>query len=265
MKAQYRIVHFVPDPFSGYRVPIAALVREGERLAVARSLHLPGPDCVGGRVARSTIELILAALNEATTFDQLPPFAGPHALLSDAADVPVAVEDAVEWVRHCVLPRAPEATAGDALPPRTKEPRRERAGARFFKTWKVSGFVKKRFEPATIGAKSAVEPITHYVAGRSDLLLMEPVLGRRSRFAEDLTRISTHFLAWKQLLHQMDYQKRATFIAYVFADGTKAVLQAKERLKSSADEIVDTDQVGEREAFLRRIKEIGTDQSPLFP
>ena len=62
MTAQYRLVHFVPDPFLGGRVPIAALLRTPDGVQVVRVPHLPGPHCLGGRARAATVQLVVEDL-----------------------------------------------------------------------------------------------------------------------------------------------------------------------------------------------------------
>lgn len=41
MKIEYRLVHFVPDPFSGARIPVGALVKaaSGTEVVIPEEVH----------------------------------------------------------------------------------------------------------------------------------------------------------------------------------------------------------------------------------
>ncbi len=43
--ARYRLIHFVPDPFNGARVPVAAVLQAHGRLSVHEMPNMPGPEC----------------------------------------------------------------------------------------------------------------------------------------------------------------------------------------------------------------------------
>src|SRR5947208_1973368 len=79
MNAKYRLVHFLPDPFSGAQVPIAALVGGEGGVVVTRADHLPGAACLGSPERQSALECVLESIIDARTLDGLPVGAGPQA------------------------------------------------------------------------------------------------------------------------------------------------------------------------------------------
>lgn len=178
MKPTYRIVHFVPDPFSGARIPIAALVRLSEgRVAVARSASLLGSHFPSMPTA-GVIDLISATLSSATDIYTLPAASGPQAVLGPPAEVPETVADPVRWIENFVLPR------GAVAKPRDKHTgiKIGDAGMRFFKQFSVGKFVRKQFHPTTVwptlpsAAIRDLQTVTHWAGGDgAAIVLMEPI------------------------------------------------------------------------------------------
>src|SRR6266511_3725193 len=107
---QYKLVHFVPDPFSGARVPVAALIQDEHGLRITRAPHLPGPDCLGRASAEEAMLMVLDSLQESDSFSALPRSAGPHVTLDVARSIPLDVDDAAGWVEKFVLPQRRERT-----------------------------------------------------------------------------------------------------------------------------------------------------------
>lgn len=100
--ATFRIVHFVPDPFLGGRVPIAALVQSDGRLTVVRVPHLPGPACLGRESAAAAMRLALEDLERLRSFEHLPASMGPQVVLGEVREVPLHVDDPVGWVARAL-------------------------------------------------------------------------------------------------------------------------------------------------------------------
>lgn len=86
--AEYRMVLFVPDPFSGARFPIAALVQDAGKVSVVHAPHIPCATCLGGENAAAVVQIILSDLVGVTTIDELPESIGPHAMLGDRRGIP---------------------------------------------------------------------------------------------------------------------------------------------------------------------------------
>lgn len=231
------------------------------RVQVARAPSLPGPNCVGGRESWSTMQMILDSLATADRFEALPLAAGPLALLSERRQVPAGVENPVSWVATHVLPQKLQREQD------TKEiahrTHRDTLGFRFFEQWHVALFVKKRFRPdaAIPGTPpKAARDISHFVRGKNELLLMEPVVGTRQSLTDDLRAISESFLAWKQLFQQsrVSTTLHPRFIAYVITNGYMgAVGDAHALLAKSADQVINVDDPPQRTQFLQTITAIG--------
>lgn len=87
-RKSYRLVYFVPDPFLGGRIPIAALVEEEGAVQVVRMPRLPCPDCLGGAAAASIVKMSLMDLEEVTALDERPEGLGPQVEIGEAREVP---------------------------------------------------------------------------------------------------------------------------------------------------------------------------------
>jgi len=257
MTARFRIIHYLPDPISGARVPIAALVADGARLSVVRSRFTPGAACVGGVASWHNMQMILEELMEAEHFDRLPSSLGPQVVLSAQHPIPATVENPTAWVERCILPQS--MNPKDAEPKVPHVPRRAAMGFQFFKTWKVARYVERNFKATDLGlSENLAHKITHYVAGRSELLLMEPMVARGD-FGQELRDVSEGILAWQRLF-ELHGRGRPTprFVTYIFSEGHKpAVAQARETFAKTNVEVVDIETVGERGHLLGEIKRVG--------
>lgn len=268
MTARYRLVHLTPDPFSGARLPLGAVVvgRNGE-VQIAKVAHLPLA-CLGNRGLQLAVQRLHARLDTIRSDASLPPAFGPYATLSDAVVIPDAVADPLRWVDELLNPARPQEH-------RTPEPRgaqRARLGYRFFETWKVDRFVRKTFRPrqdgrAWLGQHAAGLPeLSHWVDGREGVLLMEPVVPSRARFATDLKELAQRMGAYRYALERANPVRSGQLIAYVTAGGDPdRRVAARETLAPFAHEVVDTDDDAARERFLAAIRRVGAQDGPQRP
>jgi len=262
MSARFRFVHFVPDPFSGGRVPLAALVERDGRVAVVPALSIPGPTCLGGDARAEVAQLLLDDLCDATSFSELPDDVAPHAVLGDAHVVPIGVDDPLAWVQELFKPQQiAKHTA------RRPTHRRSTYGYAFFRSQNVDRFVRRRYQPGRV--RDGLLPyakqfgsVSHYVAGESDLLLMEPVLATRHTFADDLSGIAKLFAAYGSARDpQADRAPR--LIAYVLDQGSRARRhEAIDALGPVVDQVVDTSDDNARKLFVARIRDVGVTGDP---
>src|ERR1017187_6147506 len=81
MTARYRVVHFVPDPFTGARIPLAAIVAGGGGVSIASAGHVPGAVCLGRPSTYAAMQMVLESLSTVESLDVLPVAVGPHAVL----------------------------------------------------------------------------------------------------------------------------------------------------------------------------------------
>jgi|GEM_PF-1510340 len=262
MSARFRIVHFMPDLLSGARVPIAALIQgEDSSVRIAQAERIPGPDCVGGREAWYSLSMALEDLRLATNFELLPTSIGPFVQMEEPRNVPTTVKDPVRWVREHVLPRRlmnPDDQVDQPLP----VTKRQVVGRAFLKNWKVAKYVKDNFNGVDMGFPGSVYHVSHWVPGRAGLLLMEPIVGDRSDFQDELLRVNSTFLAWRQLFEERRKKHPRTrepeFIAYVLDARRGEAATVREQLQASRAEVINVDRTTEREEFVSRIIEVGT-------
>lgn len=105
MNCRFRMIQFVPDPFSGARIPIGALVETDRGLEIATASELPSRDCLGGRATETLVQGIVEALKTSELdFDELPPKIGPQVRLGEPQILPVAGKYALEWLTVHVFP-----------------------------------------------------------------------------------------------------------------------------------------------------------------
>ncbi len=257
MTARFRLVHFVPDPFSGMRVPVAALVQQGSSVRVVRAPHTAGPGCVGGLATWHNMQGLLRGLESVEQFDQLPFNLGPHAVLGGQLDVPEQVNDPLSWVTKFILPQRPLA-ADDMRESALPSPRRDSVGQLFFQTWRVEQFVERRFKGEKLGLEDEYAgSITHAVLGSGELMLMEPVLGLRSDVWSQLEDISKSFLAWEKLLERKRARRKPRFVAFMFSSPRATVREAKSFLGVAEAEVIDVEVPTERDRFVSDIRRIG--------
>jgi hypothetical protein len=253
VNARFRVVHFVPDPFSGGRVPIAALVDLGGRVEVAFAESkweklLPAN-------ARLVARLIRDSLGARASFDGLPASSGPHAVLGEVRSVPTEVTEPLRWVRGAIF-----GLGEDVSLEQKPVERRQHAGFRLLTSWKVDHWVRRRYRPAEDSNRYAkvLPEISQYVLSKAGLLLMEPVLASQPHFANQLQHIGTSFMAWHHSLEKVKRDSpRPTFYAYVIANGDRdRVAEAHDALKELAT-VVDVTSAKERDGFISTIKKVG--------
>lgn len=260
--ARYRLVHFVPDPFVGARVPVAAVLEADGRTSVHRLPHLPGPECLGGKERATALHMVLEGLGELASFERLPVALGPQALLDDAREVPRGV-DAQAWLEDALLRVAPRQPAAS----NHSGQNRATYGYRFFENWNVQRWVHKTFHPGQsipglLVKARPLDAISHYVVGRDEVLLMEPIVPTRAEAKRSEKEGATLFGAYKTAMTPEDSGK-AKLVAYVLADGAEADRrEIKAMLADWADEVFDTTSAPTRDRLVERVRSVGRSAEP---
>lgn len=262
MRASYRLVHFTPDPFTGARLPLGAVVvgRDGEvRVAKVNDLPLA---CLGQRGVQIAVQRLHARLDGIRTAEALPPAFGPYATLGETVVVPDGVPDPLGWVDALLNPARPRER-------QVAEPRgahRASLGYRFFETWRVARYVRKTFRPATdwdgwLGRHAAGLPeLSHWVAGTHEVLLMEPVVPSRPRFEADLKELAQRIGAYRYAVEHAENGRKGRLIAYVTAGGHPDLREeARATLSPFAHEVVDTDDDLVRDHFVATVRRVGSE------
>ncbi|MBZ4419380.1 hypothetical protein [Myxococcus sp. RHSTA-1-4] len=261
MSAKFRLVQYVPDPFVGTKITIGALVEHDGQVELARAPWVPGPGCIGGRKAWSTMQLILDSLSTPARFDLPSGELSALAQLGEERLVPAGVGSAREWLEAKLLPQKPLREQDQKETPPYR-PHRDTVGYRFFEQWSVADFVKRKYAPSSLPRThpKAAASVSHYVPGKDELLLMEPVVGTRPKFEDDLQAISQEFLAFRELFRQMSGPHQTpVFIAYVLTGGYSAAMgEASRVLSRAADQVVNVDDPAQRTLFLQRIVAVGS-------
>lgn len=255
MTPRFRMVHFLADPFTGARFPIAALVDVEGRVKVAK---VPDPISLPGLArhasTRAAVRFALDSLSSASDFDSLPPSTGPYVALGEPRTVPVSSKDAIDWVLHSLLRRGERPTRTDLF-----RAGREAAGYRFLEQWQVAKWVGRGFRPEEHFKEfSLVLPqVAQYVRGKSELLLMEPISAKsESVLFRSLRHIGTTFMAWQHGFEQYENRPKVVdYIAYVVGVEEKDMIaEARHVLAKSGASVVDVSATAERTRFLETIR-----------
>jgi hypothetical protein len=268
MSAEFRIVHFVSDPFLGTRIPVAAVLRESKNsVRVVRAQHLPGPECLGGAKFSASLRMLLDRLDKAPMFDRLPPTVGPFAMMASAQTVPEGIQDPAKWLGLHVLPRA----VPDGETAHEREPKRPSVGYRFFEHWGIESYVKKQFKIAQQwkslaksqrdippGTVASLKVVSHWVEGSEKILLMEPLIPSRNTFEQDLKNVANNFSAFHFQLAQLELKKEVELIAYLLRSEDQARRdEAVIALQPAADQVVDLSNASSEKHFVREVKKVG--------
>jgi hypothetical protein len=225
---------------------------------VVRSPFIPGPHCVGGQASWHTIQALLDRLDTIDNFEHLPLAAfGPQVILERHMPVPASVVDPAAWVQQFVLPAIPEHPNDERDAGR--HTRRDTTGNLFFRTNRVKQFVRSRFNGRSLGLDRHVAPsVTHYVPGKKEILLLEPMIATRVDFEKDLEHVSMVFHAWRSIFGAAHAKREPHFIAYVFSNGMRGVVaEAQKTLRVARAHVVDVDVPSERARFIEQIKRVG--------
>lgn len=97
---RFRHIYFTPDPFTGERFTVGAILREFDT-DTNRVLRAEPPceHCIGPK-ASAQLRLVMGGLGDVTqSFVELPEHIGPHFTLGPSRDLPEAVADPLEFVQ----------------------------------------------------------------------------------------------------------------------------------------------------------------------
>jgi hypothetical protein len=261
---EYRLIHFVPDPFLGGRVPVAAVVQGADGLRVMEAPRLPGVMCLGRKSAVVTIRHVLEDLTRVESFDRLPGSVGPQVVLGDAHSIPPGTDDPVAW-----LTRLLAGTRDDGLanPHRTREPHLVTRGTQFLRARSVASFVRRKFKPPAgfvRGHSRALSPISQYVKGQEELLLMEPLVPTRRGWHEDMRKVSERVASYKFAMENGGrLPEKPQFFVYVLVGGPDdRRREISDSLTGVADEIVDVKDETAAQRFVAQIRRVAGTATP---
>jgi hypothetical protein len=271
MVARYRVVHFVPDPFTGARIPVAAIVEGAKGLTLAPAGHLPGASCLGANPTYATMQMVLESLSSIADFRVLPISVGPHAVLDMERQVPADVSDPVAWVVENILPRA---AASERVAVAAKNTRRDTQGYRFFETWNVAQYVHQHFQPGEswTGARPKgarmLGPVSHWAGSpKGGVLLMEPLIPSRPKFEDELAKVYQRFAGYRIFLNggdaPVELRKNTKLCVYVLQGGNDK--DRSSALSAFADvdaTTVDLENESARGLFVDEIRTLGRAAEP---
>jgi hypothetical protein len=260
----YAIVSFLPNPGWDWRIPVAALVRQGRDARVVTARMLPDARCLGGAQRLALLRGGLASL-QGMREPALPVDVGPHFVLDAPRQLPAAVEDPYTFVVARLLPTPVSART------KTRGEQRATLGYQFFEKRHVAQYVRKRFQPserlALNGATKHVAPVSHWVLGDRQLMLMEPIVTTRaSNLEHELQQIVTLFLAYRLIEPEFkNLGLETSLIVYLLGNGAEQPREKiREAMLGASDGVVDLADQAAQDGLVWKIEQIG--QRPtLFP
>lgn len=102
MKIQFRLVHFVPDPFAGSRMLVAALVRTASGNEVVIPREIQGLECLHSNAAANLRDL-LDDLRQLKTFPQSVGSLSQHLVQTELKSLEIDVS-VKEWFERAFFP-----------------------------------------------------------------------------------------------------------------------------------------------------------------
>lgn len=228
MTARARLVHFVPDPFNGGRVPVCALVDTGDLVQVIEAPHLPGPGCVGGREAFFQMKHLVETVTRERLFDPQPGFFGQHAVVGEPISIPVDARDPIAWALG-LLPR--QLALEDREERHPRGPTRASLGYGFFERRGLADRVFHTFDPVRNmngvfrDYQRTLKGITHWgqsgsTSGRMHALFFEPVRLDKKNLDKELTEVAQRFNSARAASADLGDKAPVTLrIAYVLKVG----------------------------------------------
>jgi hypothetical protein len=87
MRQRFRLVWFIPDPYTDERIPLGSLVERPEGVAFVRADGASQLSLT--RAQQALARFLTEELHRSPTFDALPASLGPHAVADAAEVVPV--------------------------------------------------------------------------------------------------------------------------------------------------------------------------------
>jgi len=267
MNSTYRVVHFIPDPFSGARVPVGALVKSpgSTGIGVAK-LRVALGKLVGSAREIAVIDQVVSSLFAAQDLSALPASTGPQAVLGPLLSIPKSVHDPVRWVEDFILTRQ-EPVARK----RNERLNRQGAGLRFFSTYGVRKHVKEKFAPKDFWPRipaaltQNLQPVSHWTEGANEILLMEPIVFADRGLERVQREVFARFSAYSQILSQVDL--KATLLVYLVQGGDASqrrdVISGFRSLDRAAT--IDLEVESERQAFIEKVRTTSIAGQPTLP
>lgn len=256
MSLGYHLVQFVPDPFSQTVLTVGALVQvdSGWQFEIAPAGERVIPSIFPA--AATTLYRALITELDGLTAPRLPLSLGPHLRLHERIEIPTGVQNPASWVVATVLPADPPA---EAKARRRQRTRRSTVGKLFLREQGVSRLVKSFFKPEMVGAKPhTVRPISQYVVGSRESLLLEPLYLDSERFEDDLQDVTSTLLAWESVAR---HRRTANLKFSIYAIGNSTVNFGQLADSVSDDEIalVNTNVRNERVRFVETLRLIANE------
>jgi hypothetical protein len=105
VNARFRLVQYMPDPFSRTKITIGVLVEVNGRAELVRARTLPDLAYMGGRTAWVAMQKILDLLEAPAVFDVRTGEISPLVGFTEPRGIPEEVKNPVAWVASAILPQ----------------------------------------------------------------------------------------------------------------------------------------------------------------
>jgi hypothetical protein len=244
---KYRVVQYVVNPFSDFRVPVAVVVRHdsGETESIAAP-HIPEPECLGNATAYAHIRALGPQLARLDSIDTLPEILGPHFTFGSIQHLPKN-KAWRQWLLEVVLRR--DVTASESAAKRA--PRLSRVSRRLFASHGVDRLVQDNFRlPTPQGV--LLEPVTHWADGGAIKLLMEPLSPKRTHPSKDMREAAGRLTIYR---YHLDDAEKFKLVAYTLPGLEKSV---KQDLRVAVAGIADVYDIADPEmesAFIKLVRQ----------
>lgn len=252
--AEYRVVHFIPNPVSGARVAVAALLRAEGGIRVLSPEHHPGAECLGSSRAVNLLRAVRPQLERMEDFGILPESLGPLFQLGHVQQVPVT-QDMEAELRRLLFPIV-------TRPKVQRGPQRARQGVNWLQRNGVSlDWIRRGFRPADVGLESKAKIATHFVKGNAGLLLMEPIVAAARSRSEVLSAIelaTTRLRGADHVLNSAGFKNERGFVAYLLPGSSEDAADVARRALFNFEGagVVECSNPQEAAAFTGRIRHI---------
>ena len=118
MSLSYRLVYFVPDPFVGTRLLVAALTQDDDgNMELVRATRLPDVNGAGGPRKLKLLHRILDGLCEEADLESAPHRVGSHVAMDDIRTLPDSIANPSEWLKQHLLPHGHDEQSDERIPP----------------------------------------------------------------------------------------------------------------------------------------------------
>ena len=248
-----RIAYYITDHFTGARLPLGAMVASDGSQSFVANKQTPADQCVGGEEAGFAWRRVVEMLGQCDGRG-LPVGTGPHVVLGPE----IQVAEGMDPVRLAASMLAQTKYAAATKSRGKRGEHRATAGMQFLTNWRVDRFVARRFRGSNaLPSARHLNPISHYVAGQTTTLLMEPFSLDRRGWRRDLTDIATRTGAFAHAIEADGAGDQFRLKVYALEGGKQGDRDSALDELSTFAEVVDVADPSARRLFLDEVRDVG--------